>query len=354
MQHVKRVLVFQTAFIGDLVLTLPLVQAIARRIPQALVDVVAIPSAANILENHPAVCQAIVYDKRGAEAGLRGIHSISRRLRKQRYDIALVPHRSMRSALIPKLAGVPVRVGFTKSAGRLLFTHTVKYQQAIHEIERNLSLLTALKIIPPDRELPRVYPGPRDQQVVDELIKKDANPSGSTSPDIVALAPGSIWNTKRWPKEYFVELVKLLVAAGTLVVLVGGTDDTVLCEEIRASAGQSHITNAAGKLTLLQSAELIRRTRILVSNDSAPMHLAVAVRTPVVAIFGATVPEFGFAPLGVHDQVMGTAGLNCRPCSIHGGNACPITTFDCMRRIVPTMVFERVNGLLQLSSHTAG
>ena len=103
--------------------------------------------------------------------------------------------------------------------------------------------------------------------------------------------------------------------------------------------------SAAGKLSLLESADLIGRCAVLVTNDSAPLHLGMAMRTPVIALFGPTVPRFGFGPRGKHDEVVEQHGLACRPCSIHGGKSCPIGTFDCMRRITPEIVLNRVQNL---------
>jgi heptosyltransferase-2 len=135
-------------------------------------------------------------------------------------------------------------------------------------------------------------------------------------------------------------------AGGFNVLLVGSREDEELCREICAMTQTNKVVNAAGKLSLLQSAELIRHCRVLISNDSAPMHLAVAVGTPVVAIFGATVPEFGFAPRGPHDIVIETKGLKCRPCSIHGGKKCPIKTFECMMAITPEIVVKKAKSLI--------
>jgi heptosyltransferase-2 len=129
-------------------------------------------------------------------------------------------------------------------------------------------------------------------------------------------------------------------------MLIGGKEDADLCDKIASGAKEKNVFNTAGKLSLLQSAELIRRSRALVSNDSAPMHIAVAVGTPVVAIFGATVPAFGFAPRGISDVVIETNGLKCRPCSIHGGNECPIKTFECMLAIKPEMLLNNVRSFL--------
>jgi heptosyltransferase-2 len=346
----ERILILQTAFIGDVVLTLPLIQVLHQEIPDSTIDVVAIPVAAAVLDNHPAIRRVIVYDKRGRDAGIRGILQLGRRLKEGGYDAAVVPHRSLRSALIPLAGRIPTRIGFSSSAGRFLFTKTVEYRKESHEVARNLSLLTALGIKSVGRPLPSVYPSAADQQRVNKLLIELVPHNRSALEHLVAIAPGSVWNTKRWPEEYFAELVRLLRKNGHPVALIGGPADASLCEEIRRSAGHDGVLSAAGALTLLQSAELIRRAAILVSNDSAPMHLAVAVRTPVVAIFGATVPEFGFAPLGEHDQVLGIDGLSCRPCSIHGGDTCPIKTFDCMQRITARMVFDAILRVTEGSS----
>ncbi|HEY4613438.1 MAG TPA: glycosyltransferase family 9 protein, partial [Bacteroidota bacterium] len=164
---------------------------------------------------------------------------------------------------------------------------------------------------------------------------------------LIAIAPGTIWNTKRWLKERFAALSRLLADEHYEVVLVGGKDDESLCEEIRSMSNSPKVHNAAGELSTLQSAELLRRCRLLVCNDSAPMHFAVAVGTPVVSIFGATVPEFGFAPYGKFDVVIETRGLQCRPCSKHGGDECPIKTFECMKAITEERVFRKAMEALE-------
>ena len=169
---------------------------------------------------------------------------------------------------------------------------------------------------------------------------------------LIAIAPGTIWNTKRWLKEQFAALARMLYQKGYAIVLIGGPEDLVLCGQIQELAGDAKIVNASGRLPLLQSAELLRRCRLLVSNDSAPMHLGVAMRTPVVAIFGATVPAFGFAPYGAHDVIVETLGLPCRPCSIHGGEKCPIKTFVCMNNITAERVCEEAMKILTIVRRT--
>ena len=340
MDELNDILVVQTAFIGDVILTLPLVQALKG--PSASIDVMVIPRSAELLANHPAIREVIVFDKRGRDSGPAGVLKMARDLRRRKYDAAFVPHRSLRSAALVRLSGIRRRIGFDTSAGSFLFTDTVHYQPALHEVDRCLSLLGVMGIPQRERPLPSLFPSSKDRSEVDEFFR-ESGLTGESS--LVGIAPGTVWNTKRWPEDRFAGLVAECRAAGLSVVLIGGREDAPLCERICRS--ESGLSSAAGRLTLLQSAELIRRCRVLVSNDSAPMHLAVAMRTPVVALFGATVPEYGFAPYGHRDVVLETTGLSCRPCSVHGGDRCPIGTFECMMNISSATVFEKVLQILE-------
>ncbi|MCX6143234.1 MAG: lipopolysaccharide heptosyltransferase II [Ignavibacteriales bacterium] len=337
MRDFKNILVVQTAFIGDVILTLPLVQACKRLFPAAAIDIVVTPAAIELCANHQDIREAVAYDKRGADSGLAGLMRLSRVLRSRSYDLAIVPHRSLRSAALAALSRIPIRIGFDRSAGKVLLTETVQHNRTIHEIDRNLSLLNPVTDTPVPRELPRLSPSEADKRRVDRLLVELEVIRPET---LVAIAPGTIWNTKRWLKERFASLAVNLDEAGLEIVLLGGKGDEVLCQEIRTLSGSSHVYNTAGMLSLMQSVELIRRCRLIVCNDSAPMHMAAAAGTPVVAIFGATVPAFGFGPSGPLDIVVETQGLKCRPCSTHGGKECPIRTFDCMNNIMYERVFQ--------------
>ena len=343
MKEIRNIVVIQTAFIGDAILTLPLIQAARRVFPSSKVDFVVVPRSKELFSNHPDIREAIGYDKRGEDRGLRGLFRMARQLQSHSYDLALILHRSLRSALLAFLSGVSVRIGFDRSAGRFLMTGTVRYRADVHEIDRNLSLLNSLIQEPAKRDPPRLYPSDADRGRVDRLL---VELEIGHSDKLVAIAPGTIWNTKRWHKERFASLAVNLEEAGWEVALVGGVDDKVLCNEIRRLTNSSHVYNTSGALTLLQSAELIRRCHVLICNDSAPMHLATAVGTPVVAIFGATLPAFGFGPTGPSDVVVETEGLKCRPCSIHCGEKCPIKTFDCMCKITHDRVFRVARDIL--------
>jgi heptosyltransferase-2 len=340
----NNILVIQTAFIGDAILTLPLMQVLKKNYPQSSIDVVVVPRTVDIFSHHPAISSIIPYDKRGKDNGLIGFWRLRNQLRAKNYDLIVIPHRSIRSALLAWLLKPNVRIGFDRNAGRFLFTRIVYYDPTEHEIDRNLSLLSPLSLLINKIELPQLYPSDEDAQVVDSVLDSFGL---NEENHIITVAPGTIWNTKRWPADRFATMCKQLSSECSAVLLVGGKEDSAMCEEIAGMSKAKNVFNVAGKLSLLQSAELIKRSQVLISNDSAPMHIAVAVATPVVAIFGATVPEYGFAPRGAHDIVIETKGLKCRPCSIHGGKTCPIGTFECMLAITPELVVNKVMPFLQ-------
>jgi heptosyltransferase-2 len=159
----------------------------------------------------------------------------------------------------------------------------------------------------------------------------------------IAVAPGSVWATKRWPG--FAELARAL-ASEYRIVIIGADADRPFADEILSATG-GRAVDATGRLSLLASAELIRRSALLVTNDSLPLHLASAMNTPTVAVFGPTVPEFGFGPLATKAAIAGLSGLACRPCDRHGPRQCPLGHWRCMREITPTMVGVLVRDLLR-------
>ena len=167
---------------------------------------------------------------------------------------------------------------------------------------------------------------------------------------MIAVAPGSVWNTKRWPENRYIDLFRILARDSLGIVLVGGKEDHELCDRIQHAIGSASIVNTAGELSPLQSAELISRCVVLLTNDTAPMHMGVAVQVPVIAIFGPTVPSFGFAPIGRSDRVVETMGLRVRPCGIHGGKTCPVHTFDCMHMISVARVHNEVRAAIHARS----
>ena len=327
--HPSPVLVIQTAFLGDVVLTTPLLAALAAR--HGPVDVLTTPAAAPLLATHPAVRQVISFDKHGRDRGWIGGIRVAGQLRREGYARAYLPHRSWRSGALALVARIPERIGFADGA-RFFYTETRPRPASGHEVERLLALAggsDAGSAPPVDLVLTEA-----DRAAADRWLTEHG-----VTPGFIAVAPGSIWGTKRWP--YYDALVAALDGS---VVVVGGPDDRGLADEI-AQAAPGRVHNSAGELPLRVSAAIIQRSRLLVTNDSAPLHLATAVGTPIVAIFGPTVPAFGFGPRGPRDLVVEHPNLSCRPCSRHGPMRCPLGHHRCMRELTLETVLATIKAI---------
>ena len=231
-----------------------------------------------------------------------------------------------------------MRIGFDKNSGAWWYTHRCRYDARQHETARNLSLLSALGIHA-DSQPPEIYPDAENQWTVDRLTAP-----AQKNTRWVALAPGSVWPTKRWPESRYRELAARLTADRCIVFLVGGKEDQPLCRRI-AEGLSPQVVDASGQLSLRASAELLRRCRILVTNDSAPMHLASATGTLTLALFGPTVPAFGFGPYA-RESVVLERSLECRPCTTHGSRRCPIKTHACLTGITVSMVYDQLQQMI--------
>jgi heptosyltransferase-2 len=332
-------LVVQTSFLGDVILTTPLIAELAKRSP---VDVLATPEGAAVLANNPDIRNIIRYDKRGTYGASLSLWQTIRELRGRRpYDAAYLAQGSFRSGLLAMMTGARERIGFASSTGRALYTRQLPYRPDRHHAERLWSLSMAECADPPtpNQVRPRLYPSDGERRIVDLLLSRDATPDEP----FVAVAPGSAWGTKRWP--YYVELAKKL-SNDFRVAIIGSKADAQIAEAISAALPAGRVINSVGVLPLLASAELIGRAQAIVTNDSAPQHLASAMGTPTLTIFGPTVPEFGFGPLAERHAVAGVEGLPCRPCDRHGPQRCPLTHWRCMRELGPEYVASLLTEVL--------
>lgn len=330
-----RGVVIQTAFPGDVILATPLIRRAAERLG-APVDVVVIPAAASVLAGNPHIRDVIVFDKQNADQGIGGFWRMARKLRSRKYSTAYLAQGSLRSAALAFVAGIPRRIGFRNAAGKRLYTHAVMETGEPHQIEKLLRLADGA----PERREPEIYPSQRDRDTVEALLKESG-----ISGDYVALAPGSAWATKRWP--YFPELARAL-SADTALAIVGGPGDRADARAIKTALGNARVADGTGRLTMLQSGELIRRAKVLVSGDTAPVHLASAVGTPVVEIYGPTVPAFGFAARPELSRIVEPEPMPCRPCSHHGPVVCPLVHHKCMRDTPIATVLGEVRTILQI------
>lgn len=326
-------LVIQTSFLGDVVLTTPLLQRLAARGP---VTVVTTAAAAPLLAGHPAVARVVPYDKRGADAGISGFVRLSRAVATNNPDaVAYLAQGSHRSGALARAAGYRHRVGFATSAGRMWYTKVIDGVAGLHHAERLWRLGGNEQSPAPDDLRPTLAPGPADLEAAVALLRGVNAADGS----LVALAPGSVWGTKRWP--HYAELAAAL--APRRVVVVGAAADTPIAAQVVARAPDA--IDATGKLPLLATAALLARCQAIVTNDSLPLHLASAMNTPTVAIFGPTVPGFGFGPLASRRAIVEHDDMPCRPCHTHGPPTCPLGHFRCMQELTVARVAAAVDAV---------
>ena len=337
----KNILIIQTAFLGDVILLTPLIRAVRELYPQAEIDALVVPQSQGVLDNNPHLREVLTFDKR--QKKWRAFRQILRILSDRKYDLAISPHSSTTTALLMFLAGIPVRVGFDRWHAAHYLTHKVPHydDRGWHKVQKNLHLLSALSGRSFNRQT-ELFPSLQDEAWAEQKLSVFSYPQKP----LIALAPGSVWNTKRWPREHYIALSKKLCAEGYNLVFIGGTDERGLCQEIIEQSG-CRALNTAGEASILQSAALIGRCELMICNDSGALHIANAMQTDVFAFFGPTVPAIGYYPFRPGDVVF-ERRMDCRPCGAHGGKTCPLQHHECMTLITPVEVFKKVKERITL------
>ena len=311
----KRILVIQTAFLGDVILATPVFSELKRLFPEAKIDALVNAGNESLLKSHQAINEVFTFSKE--EGKVKSLIALIRSIRKRKYDVVINLHRFGSSGLITALSAANETRGFSKNPFSIFFTNRFSHEigNGTHEVERNLSLINDLGAA--KRVRPSLFPTPEDFAAV-KSYQEDT---------YAVIAPASVWFTKQLPKEQWVKLIHQL---NTKVYLIGGPADEGLCNEIMGELPEKDTVNLAGKLTLMQSAALIYSAQRTYVNDSGPLHIASAMNAPVTAFFCSTVPEFGFGPLSDDAKIIQIEEkLACRPCGLHGHAACPKGHFKC-------------------------
>lgn len=310
----KRILIIQTAFIGDVVLATPLIEKLHDSFPQAEIDFLVKKGCENLLKDHPKLQSVHVLDKNDKT---KEILRLIKELRNKKYDLAINLQRFFTSGMITLFSGAKQTIGFDKNPLSAFYSKRITHKlgNGSHEVERNLLLVAHLcnpTIIPP-----KLYPSSADFEKV------------AGYKNCIAIAPTSVWFTKQWPAQHWSNLIRQYPESA-LVVLLGAASDEQQCEKIKQISGHPNVLNLAGKLSMLQTCALMKNSEMNYVNDSAPLHFASAMNAPVTAIFCSTIPEFGFGPLSDNFKVVQTSEkLDCRPCGIHGHKSCPKGHFKC-------------------------
>jgi heptosyltransferase-2 len=332
-----KTLVIQTGFLGDLVLTLPLVRVLHEARPDSPITLAVREGLGDLVRDQVGVAETIVIRKR--QSWLEQIASDRarfKRLRRGGYQTVYLAHRSFRTGLHAWSTRAPRRVGFAGAPSSWACTQTVRYASERHVSERFLALAEQ----PAGASEAQFYVvAPTARDTADRLLSDSGIDAAS---DFVTVAPGSVWATKRWTDRGFTELTRWLVSRDLAVVLVGTAADHEICERVRAGAAGG-VINLAGRTGPAELARILERGVALLGNDSGPGHLAAAVGTPVIAVFGPTDPARGFRPLGERVLTVDVgSSLDCRPCSVHGARRCPQGHHRCMIDLDPADVIARI------------
>jgi heptosyltransferase II len=319
----QKILVIQTAFIGDAVLATGIVEKLHITYPKAAIDFMVRKGNESLFTNHPFINNVLIWDKNNNK--YQHLFQLLQQIRSTQYSAVINVQRYTATGFLTAFSKAKITIGFDKNPFSFLFSTKVKHifsnqQNELHEIERNQMLIDS--IASGKAMKPRLYPSNADTQSVLEY----------TTEPFICIAPASVWFTKQFPVHKWVDFVNEI--SGIKIYLLGAKSDSTMCDEIITKSNHQNIKSLAGKLSFLQSAALMQQAKMNYVNDSAPMHFASAVNAPVTAIYCSTLPSFGYGPLSTQSFIVETTtNLLCRPCGIHGHKKCPLQHYNCANNI---------------------
>ena len=329
----EKILVIQTAFLGDLILSTTLFKKIKLKHPDSHITLIVNKGTEQILSNNPNIDTILPVDKKQTFKNPLKFILFLYELQKENFSICYSPHFSHRSSLISFFSGAKIRIGYKESGFGFLHTKTYpRPLRGVHEVQKLLQLVDSVGL-----ERPEIF---LNKEVNGEIKSKMENVS-----EFIVVAPSSIWETKRMPIEKFIELVRqILENTPYTPVIIGSKNDKYLSDQIVNVHG-SKVVDMTGRTNLMELSYIISRAKCVISNDSSPIHIASAFNIPTLAIFGATITDFGYTPLSERHTIS-EVSLECRPCGIHGGNICPKQHFRCMMDQNIEEIFLKLKDLL--------
>ena len=337
MLQMKKILVIQTAFIGDVVLTTSLLESLREAYPLASIDMLVRHGNESLFLQHPFLNEVLVWVKKSNK--YQNWLRLFFKIRANRYDAIVNVQRYAATGAWTAFSNAKFKIGFDKNPLSFLFTHRIVHHSTgidLHEIDRNHQLLSVL--LNTKVKKPVLYPSVSDEAAV----------VGYQQSPYICMAPASVWFTKQFPLDSWVTLINELPFNG-VIYLIGGPENKTLCDQILKKVTNKTLVNVAGRLSFLASAALMKKAVMNYVNDSAPMHFTSAVNAPVTAIYCSTAPIYGFGPLSTQSFIVETTkALACRPCGLHGKKQCPLKHFDCAKTI---NMEQLIAPLLQVQQH---
>ena len=326
----KKFLVIQTASIGDVILATPVIEKLHLFYPDSQIDILIRKGNQDLFTNHPFIHEVITWNKKTRKK--RNFLWTLYDIRKNRYDAVINIQRFLSTGILTAFSGAKIRTGFSKNPLSLFFTVRIRHQinDGVHEIDRNLRLIENLT--DSARVRPKLYPSQKDISKI----------NGYKSQVYYTVSPGSIWFTKKFPLQKWIEFISR-IPRDSGILFLGSKEDHEMCDKIIMNSGHKNSINLSGHLSFLESAAIMQNAKMNFTSDSAPMHLASAVNAPVAAIFCSTIPAFGFGPLSDDSHVVEVKKkLSCRPCGLHGLKSCPKGHFKCAYDIDVSQLMEHL------------
>ncbi|NPA37291.1 MAG: glycosyltransferase family 9 protein [Chlorobi bacterium] len=318
MYKFKKILIIQTAFIGDVILATPVVEKLKIFFPEAEVDFLVRKGNETLFKNNPNINRVLILDK--SQKKYIHLAAVIKEIRKREYDLVVNLQRYATTGTITVLSGAKMTVGFSENPMSFLFTRKIAHgmstkKKTKHEVERNLELIE--EFTDDSMVRPKLY-------ITEEDAKKIQAPE-----KYYCIAPNSVLKTKEYPQEKWVELIKELTSDAAVYIL-GAPGEMEKSRKLFEKVKNYNVQNLTGKLSFLESAALMKGAKMNFTNDSAPLHLASAVNAPVRALFLSTSPILGFTPLSENSMVIETKReLSCKPCGMTGKKECPEGHFMC-------------------------
>lgn len=331
-ENFQKILIIQTAFIGDVILATVVIEKLHQYYPEAKIDFLLRKGNESLLEKHPKLHQTLVWNKK--ENKKKNLRRLIKKIRENRYDLLINLQRFTSTGIIATFSKAKVKIGFDKNPLSFLYTKKIKhlFEEGVHEVDRNLALIRHLT--DKERIRPQLYPS---RENIKKVVPHQKNP-------YICIAPTSVWFTKQFAQNKWIEFIEQIDKKYT-VFLLGAPQDQAACTQIIQKTTHPQLINLAGKLSLMDSAALMKNAVMNYVNDSAPMHLASAVNAPTCVVYCSTVPAFGFGPLAENSTIVEVKEeLPCRPCGLHGKKSCPEEHFRCAQDI-------NINDLLAVLEH---
>jgi heptosyltransferase-2 len=334
----KKILVIQTSFLGDSILSLPFLQLLKKENPGMSIHVVSTPESAEIFEASPVVDKVIPLDKKGKHRFLLSTISFAKELADEKYTKLYSLHRSFRTSILVYFTGVQETYGYDTASASFMYKHKVHYHRSYHEVRRLMGFLQNEVGDDDWRVLPEI-----DSRKKRSVEKEAYIQSLFTNKRIIAIAPGSVWETKKYPVEHYKEVIQYFSGRDYSIILLGGKAERSLCDDL---AKNTEALNLCGVFSLIDVHFILQACSLLICNDSALAHLGVSANIPVEMVYCSTVPEFGFYPYHDKGDNVGLRELQCKPCGIHGKRVCPLKHFNCGYLLQPEVVIKKAEILL--------